>query len=579
VRDQFDSVGEITARVDSQVEVYLDGGEQFVSRYPLDGTHLIIGRTTDASVVLDHETVSRPHAELVCGPFGRWWIHDLGSTNGTFVNGSRVSDRMLSPGDEIQIGCYTLRLRLPGRRRLESTLPPATRPARPKSVVDDTEATRVLSIPQQAPHIGAAHLTMTMSLGRTLMGLEDPVSRLKAVCSFIVGDDFPGRSVSVLRMRGPTSIKVLYGPVVRAGGRDSATDEYSKSVLVEVWSKREAVVASNATFAIRKLTLPSTVHLMAVVASPIWQDDDRVDLIYVELPVSYGTDEWRTLMALVSAAYAQAEIVSEMRRHVRAAAFIERELEMARDIQDRLVPHEAGFEGLDVAIGYEPCRWVGGDYVDALAMPDGRVLIAIADVCDKRLQASLVSASVHTMVIVVLDTEGVDGSLNERAVVELVVRMNNYLCSYLPEDSFVTLTCIALDPATGDLHCVNAGHPAALVLAQRDGRVRPLQSEKNIALGIMDTRFEVERSVLAVGEVLLLYTDGLTEMRDEQRIALGEERFAAAVSDIVCRHADASVAALKDALVSYLNSYRGSQLSTDDTTFLFARRSGPRAAD
>ncbi|HQK17992.1 MAG TPA: FHA domain-containing protein [Polyangiaceae bacterium] len=69
-----------------------------VQRQTLSGSHLILGRNPQAQIVLDHTTVSRSHAELVFDPFGRWWVHDLRSTNGTYVNGSLVEERMLNPG-------------------------------------------------------------------------------------------------------------------------------------------------------------------------------------------------------------------------------------------------------------------------------------------------------------------------------------------------------------------------------------------------------------------------------------------------------------------------------------------------
>lgn len=590
--------------------------------YPLGGSQIVVGRNADAHICLDHETVSRNHAELICGPFGQWWVHDLGSTNGTYVNGSTVKDRMLNPGDEIRIGRYILYLRMPdSRRAVPQTQAPApkiddpmsvdeaspraprrgrapapnpnaaavtappeapypTHEEQPQSRSYDDDLTTIMRLPQGAPkQISADHLTKTMQLRRKLMGIEDPLKRLSAVCGFIVGEDFPAQTAMVLRLRDPRQPKLLCEPKQRPGAPEPAP--LSRSLLDYVYETREPVVASNVTEGEtmvgtyhqtkpkRKLTLPRMVRSLAVVACPLWEAGDRVDALYVELPAQYGTEDWRTLMALIADAYRQAEQVWEMRENVRATAFVERELEMARTIQDGLVPSAEGIRKVDVAIGYEPSRWVGGDYIDAVDLPDGRVLLAVADVCGKGLQAALVSSSLHTLVRATLDSLG--------GLPKLARRTNRYLCSYLPTDSFVTMAILILDPRTGEVECINAGHPPPIV-AKANGELRYLQSEENVAFGILDTEFELERSVLAPDEVLLLYTDGLFELMDLEGEPLGMERFSQGVADIVKSQPQAKTENYKADLMAMLEDYRGAGLAADDTTYLFARRIARRNA-
>lgn len=588
------------------MHVFRSGTGTLELTHPLGGSQIVVGRNADAHICLDHETVSRNHAELLCGPFGQWWIHDLGSTNGTYVNGSQVQDRMLNPGDEVRIGRYILYLKLPEPRRIEA-LPPSSRgkvtPSRrptpvagrggrpmpgsptappppaapiaiealPPSRPRGEDFTTIMQLPRDAPRqISAEHLTKTMALRRRLMGIEDPLKRLLAVCDFIVGADFPTHNAMVLRLRDPAHPALLCGPRRRDGS--PAVAALSHTVLQTLWDTREPVVASNlgesetrvgSVKERHKLTLPRMVRPLAVVACPLWEDEDRVDALYVELPAHYGTDEWRTLLALVADAYRQAELVWEMKEHVRITAYVERELTMARHIQDGLVPSSAEFDDVDVAIGYEPSRWVGGDYVDAAHLPDGRILLAIADVCGKGLQAALVSSSLHTLVRATLDTVG--------DLTQLAVRMNRYLCNYLPPESFVTMIYLTLDPRTGAIECLNAGHPPPLVV-DRQGGIRWLQSEVNVAFGIVETSFEVERSSLGEGEVLVLYTDGLFELVDGAGVALGVEGLGRKVARVVREQPDRESEALKLAIVDMLDDYRGAQLATDDSTFLVARR-------
>ncbi|MFW5741304.1 MAG: SpoIIE family protein phosphatase [Myxococcota bacterium] len=541
-------------------------GESGVQRYPLAGSHLILGRNPNAQIVLDHTTVSRSHAELVYDPFGRWWVHDLRSTNGTYVNGTPVEERMLNPGDSIGIGDFTLRLHVSGsRERADSVFP--LHEASPQIAADE-DATLITVMPKQldSPQISASHLTTVMALSRRLMSVEDAAKRLRTLCEFIVGSDFPADSAVTIRLRDGKPTKVISGPFLRDPSTPSPGRQISVGVLKSLWETREPVLGSNGMQAgqgIRRLSMSHAVRPLAVVACPLEMEDNKVDALYVEFPPTYATAEWLTLVVLVAEAYQQAELVWEMRRHVRQSAFVERELQMARQIQDGLVPRSLHFEGLDVSIGYEPCRWVGGDYADVVPMPDGRILLAIADACGKGLQAALVASSLHTMVHATVDAGG--------NLTQLIHSCNAYLCSYLPEHSFVTMVVVVIDPATGEMEVVNAGHPPPYAVSS-DGRIRELQSEQNVALGMMETQMEIERSMLIGDETLVLYSDGLTELVDENQVALGPERLSENLGVIVRDEPTASVEDYRERIVQMLDRFRGSQLAADDSTFLVARR-------
>lgn len=556
-----------------EVKGYLEitrAGEPGLQRQPLVGSHLILGRNPNAQIVLDHTTVSRSHAELVYDPFGRWWVHDLRSTNGTYVNGTPVEERMLNPGDSIGIGDFTLRLHVHGARDKADSVFPV--PDGPPHITADEDATLITVLPKLAdsPQISASHLTTVMALSRQLMSVEDAAKRLRTLCEFIVGSDFPADSAVTIRLRDGKPTKVISGPFLRDPSTPSPGRQVSVGVLKSLWDTREPVLGSNGMFSgqgIRRLSMSQGIRQLAVVACPLDMEDNKIDALYVEFPPSYGTAEWLTLVALVAEAYQQAELVWDMRRHVRQSAFVERELQMARQIQDGLVPRALHIEGLDVAVGYEPCRWVGGDYVDAVPMPDGRILLAIADVCGKGLQAALVASSLHTMVHATVDA---GGNLSQ-----LIHSCNAYLCNYLPEHSFVTMVLVVIDTLTGEMDVVNAGHPPGFAVGG-DGRIRELQSEENVALGMMETHMEIEHSMLIGDEVLVLYSDGLTELVDENQVALGEDRLSEGLAQIVRHNPHASVEDYRELIVQMLDSYRGSQLTTDDSTFLVARR--PRTA-
>jgi sigma-B regulation protein RsbU (phosphoserine phosphatase) len=302
-----------------------------------------------------------------------------------------------------------------------------------------------------------------------------------------------------------------------------------------------------------------------VVACPLRAVGEARDVLYVTLPPDCGSPEWLQLFALAGEVYHQSEEAWAARRHAQAHAAIERELLTARQIQDGLVPkrQKLDFRGLDVCVDFQPCKWVGGDYVDALPMPDGRVLFTVADVCGKGLQAALVTSSLHTMVRASVDVQPTLSALIER--------VNRHLCDWLPPHSFVTMVAVAVDPKTGEIECINAGHPPVLVV-DRDGDLRALQSAENPALGMTPTTMESERTLLEFGDVLAMYTDGLTELRNTSKEMLGQERLGEGFSRICAARPGEGSADIADALRRMLDEFGGDQLPEDDRAFLLAQR-------
>jgi serine phosphatase RsbU (regulator of sigma subunit) len=196
-------------------------------------------------------------------------------------------------------------------------------------------------------------------------------------------------------------------------------------------------------------------------------------------------------------------------------------------------------------------------------MKDGRTLLTVADVCGKGLAAALVSSSLHTMV-----HGGVAAGLDLRG---LMRTLNAYLSTTLPGESFVTMVVAAVDPATGTVECVNAGHPPPLVINPGQAP-RELHSGENLPLGCDATEYMQSHSYeLSPGGLLALYTDGLTEQTDDAGELLGMAGLTAWIGDI-CAAQGITAAAAADALTQRSEALRGSRPPDDDRTFLVARR-------
>lgn len=542
----------------------------------LVGQHTVIGRSPNVPLMLDHDTVSRRHAEIFSDPFGRWWLRDLQSTNGCSVNGERVDERILQHGDRIGIGDLRMRFKVgispdssKSRDAAADSKPHSQGPVaiRPR---DGGEGSWVKSLSEIAsPQISASHLSLVTGLSRRLLNTEDAQTRLAMLGELMVSEGFHGVTSMALRLRAggtlPTSPEILSGPHRSTGSPPDEPPYISRGVLAQVVTTGEPTLGSNLpeNNASLELTISADVVPLAAAASPLGRDGETIDVLYVTLPPHYGRAEWLALIALAAEAYQQAEVVWTARSHEAEHVAIERELETARQIQRALIPTDRAFPGVEIAMGFEPCKWVGGDYVGSVATTGGRVLMTVADVCGKGLQPALVTFSVHTMISALSDTG--------RSLEEMMERLNLHLCEYMPSDSFVTMVCVLVDPATGDIEVVNAGHLPPLVFGT-NGEVRRLQSAVNPVLGVGRCEMTAERSRLERGEMLFLYTDGLTELRDPSRNMLGEDTLAENLARIYAAESAKPLPVTLRGLTSMLDEYRAGELREDDQAILLVRR-------
>jgi serine phosphatase RsbU (regulator of sigma subunit) len=251
---------------------------------------------------------------------------------------------------------------------------------------------------------------------------------------------------------------------------------------------------------------------------------------------------------------------------------LERELEMAREIQERLLPHEAPpFPGYELTGMSLPSRQVGGDYFDFLDLGDGRLGLAIGDVSGKGIPAALLMANLQAS----LQGQVVHPS----SVAEVVARMNELLVRSTDPRMFATFFYAELDGASGRLTYTNAGHNPPL-LCRRDGSLSSL-GEGGLLLGMLSGQaYEQQSVVLAPGEFLVLYTDGITEAaapvpeEEEPGDMFGEE----ALRAVIREHADRPAAGVREAILAAVERHtRGAPQSDDITLMVVRRRSRPSA--
>jgi serine phosphatase RsbU (regulator of sigma subunit) len=308
-----------------------------------------------------------------------------------------------------------------------------------------------------------------------------------------------------------------------------------------------------------EISLSPDVMSISTIACPVRSDDQTLDVLYIILPPQFGTGEWLALAALATKQYQQSEMTLAAQGH----AVIERELQRARQIQLNLLPKNPSIGGLDLAIGFKPCRWVGGDYVDIITTSDGRTLLVVADVCGKGMGAALLAASLHSVVRVAVRSA--------MPLAELMRHLNEHLCQMLASQSFVTMVCVLIDPKTGQLECVNAGHPPAMLI-RADGEVRLLQCAENFPMGIQTDALISQTESMHPGELLLMFTDGLSDLTDSSGHRLGTDAVKDHLKEIYQSHPSLPASDLSAKLTEILDSLESSAMAQDDRTFLLARR-------
>ncbi|WP_366554614.1 PP2C family protein-serine/threonine phosphatase [Aquibaculum sediminis] len=254
------------------------------------------------------------------------------------------------------------------------------------------------------------------------------------------------------------------------------------------------------------------------------------------------------------------QLVSELNEALRAKSeflLLQQELDMARSMQLSILPPDRPEQnGLAVHGMMLPAKEVGGDFYDAFELPDGRLALVVADVSGKGVPAAFFSLITRTLLKAIATADA-----EPRAAIE---RLNDLLCAENEQMMFVTLFFGLLEPETGRFVYVNGGHNPPLHL-RASGEVELLQVTGDMALAVMEEQDYQEREViLEPGDLLLLYTDGVTEACDPVNNEFGEERLLSELR----RNQDTPTWMMPQALGNAVKAFENGAAQADDMTIL-----------
>jgi serine phosphatase RsbU (regulator of sigma subunit) len=532
------------------------------SRFPVDKDWIKIGRSRDSDIVLSDIALSRRHAEIRRRG-DEFFLRDLGSVNGTRLNGERIkTERRLYPGDIIRIADYvltfceasdpvdevTLKLGIHAFSAREFTSPQTPEALAPEELVRQT---RILDILSRAAGALVAHRPLEELVELVLDELLDVTPADRGALVLLEGEP-PVPVVKASRSRVGPPIAVI-----------------SRTIARKVVGERLALliprVIEDATYANKESIVGAGIR--SAMAAPLWltsapdEEGDVIGLVYLDTcqeGPAFGEEDLRVLTALANLAAtriasARLQETSLNKKHLAA------DLKRAAQIQSSFLPScPPSVPGYDLAGEIRSGGAVGADYYD-FEIDRGDLLLVLGDVAGKGTGAAILMTLLRAAVRAHW-TDGVPG--------EVMARINRNLVQSVPANRYATLFLGRLTPETGRLRFVNAGHHPPLLLRE-DGALLRLRDGGTILGTFEDAGYGEGFVSVAPGDVLVIFSDGVAEAIDESGEAFGD----GVLAEVLRANREKSAAEIVAAVMKALVEHAGDLPTHDDRTLIVAKRS------
>ncbi len=488
-----------------------------------------------------------------------WYLEDRGHHRGLFVNGSRVQRSRLRSGDVITFG-------------LENSYEIALRSEEGESSVAGL-LTRLSDISGTDESSGGLHKLNVLLQATSLLHSDLPLeSILGTMLDHAIGITGADRGV----LFEADASGALRARLARGKGGLSVASPGSitpsQTALRQAIDLKSSVVTEDLNLAENALQMAQSIvaqSLRAVVVIPLYSNahtdsggvvrhGQLLGVAYLDSrrPTAFSKLDRQILNALAAEAASvldNARLVERERERQR----LEQELNIARDIQQALIPH--GFRNFDyfaVTGIHTPCHAVGGDYFDVFPLDDERTAILVADVSGKGLGAALLTTMLQ-------------GALSGMTIgtepVRVISHMNRFLCEHAEVGRYATMFFGILD-AHGKFVYINAGHPSPLLL--RAGEVTELTSEGSFPVGLIpEADYEAKTVTLEGDDTLILFSDGVTEAVNPAEEMFGSTRLREALSG----SRDVSLEQLQKTVLGSLENFASGANQADDITLLIVR--------
>ncbi len=498
-------------------------------RYKLTEGDYIIGRRSDCQIFVPDMRVSRQHARIH-RVNNDWTVEDLGSNNGTFVNGERVQSTALSHDDEITIANNRIRVEMPkkGKGEFDShvTIIDVNNPA---VFLDRDSGETSLSFLQSSPGTKnepmsarylARKLHAVQAILETAANVADPDQLLESIVEQLL-EVFPqAHSVGVLvedertgelRVRcHRTRKKNVFGGDLRVPG----------TIIDHVVRDHRGVLLSETREGDRgdfRGPDPAREPNGSRMGAPLQARNVHYGVIYVECKDRSFRQDDLDLLTSVAAQTGLAIHTARMHAQLLSRERLERDLRYARQIQRSLMRDPPKVLGLEFSIHYEPAYQIGGDFYDFIWHDNDHLALIVGDVAGKAISAALYMARL---------TSEIRGRAGIAHTPErLLKRVNEEMVKLGDDGMFATLVYAVFELSSRSLVFTNAGH--CVPLLRRGDHVFPLHADRaHIApIGIMpDLEVGEAKVQLYGGDLLVLVSDGIIEAHDPSGNEYGVKR-------------------------------------------------------
>ncbi|MDO8836773.1 MAG: SpoIIE family protein phosphatase, partial [Vicinamibacterales bacterium] len=498
------------------------------------GPSAVVGRVPPADVVLDNPTVSRRHAMLRRADHD-CSVVDLGSINGTFVDGRRIArPTRVREGTLLQFGAVRVRY-------VEDAAHASSAEAEAiETIADDPDRwyERQVTLPAGSssivaplPSVAAPNATDMLTELADRLQVLDAVARFSckvldqpAILSFVAEQVFAllPNAERVLVLTRASHTDTLMPAVGRARDGSLGHTRMSRTLLNEILANLEGVLVTDVPAAAAGMsTSLDTMNIRSLLCVPVVFDGEVYGVIHADTTSFASRFDRRDLTLLLALAGQLGMALAYTRLHAEMLQRLsmEQDLEFARRLQRHFLPQQLpAIPGYEVAVHLGVADKLGGDLYDVLPVGNDTHAIVVGDVCGKGVAAALYAAK--------LGADVRYQAAGQSSPATIMQRLNRAFTQYDHEGMFVTVAIAAFRVASNRLLIANAGHPQP-ILCTRDGGISKAGPVGEVPLGVDDqARFSERESTLEPGDILVFYSDGITEAMNAGADLYGDERLA-----------------------------------------------------
>jgi sigma-B regulation protein RsbU (phosphoserine phosphatase) len=537
--------------------------------FPLVQPSISIGRSASNAIQIVDRRVSRQHAELRAEG-GTYGVKDLGSKNGTYVNGKLIEgDRILGSGDRVQVGdtIMVFEHEIQRRRSREDT----TKAVRLVAEKAWGETTGTRTAGTQTPEkvlldtAEGEYLKETKHRLEILYQVTDAIRSilnlnllLEKIMSIIFSVMQPDRGFIMLR---DDATGELLPQVVKKRIPEEESISVSRTIVDQCIRDRVSMLVSDAARDRRFQGAESIImhRICSAICSPLIYKNDVLGVIYIDTKSRIGAYGEAELDLLTGISNQSAVAIANAKLHAQVVEQqkLEKEMEIARSIQMNLLPRTYPLlPGYEMSAMSKPAERVGGDYYDFLPLPKGRCGLAMGDVSGKGVAAALLIATLRASL-------QIEAALPNVRVTQVMEKLNKIACRDATNNMFASMFYGILDPLQQSLEYVNAGHCHPL-LFDETGQLRTLGVGGHL-LGIIETaQYEKEIVTIMPGSTMIIYSDGLADTMNSAGDLYGLER----LIEFVRSHLTLRAEMLRDAIYQNCLEFRAGAEQFDDFTLI-----------